>query len=203
MGLLSEFTAWYRGIAGTELAVALVAIVAGTVMIGALSWMCILSNSELMRSIRNDFELKARAKNGTAILLTAEQFIALSQADPKTYDPQLVEERFELGESKVILLSREMSKLDRYVIDKQTEQRLSEIAKQEAKERQATIKELQDIRDKLGKHIDYINKANAARAKVMVEQSHNLVSAVINGQSVCESGDTEPATQGIKEAELG
>lgn len=119
-----------------------------------------------------DAEFEEKAKNGTAIILTYEQYLALHEADPSRY-PLITKKLHQMlrsSQSKLHMNSDEYDKLYSFCFER--DQSLTD-----AKKRNECLEELQHMRSALDTLIKKQEAENRATAKKVTEQTIQLIKA--------------------------
>lgn len=119
-----------------------------------------------------DAEFEEKAKNGTAIILTYEQYLALHEADPARY-PLITKKLHQMlrsSQSKLHMNSDDFDKL--YAFCYERDQSLTD-----AKARNECLEELQHMRSSLDALIEKQEAENWKTAQKVTEQTIQLVQA--------------------------
>lgn len=118
----------------------------------------------------DDLTLKRQAKEGVIILLTCDQYLALSGAALKEYpkDPSKLQKMINGKETNIRLLSKEMKKLSKVF-------EYTETMQEQQKKRNDCLDELKTINQVFSSYVDAISAKNEETMRAMARQAEEIV----------------------------
>lgn len=127
-----------------------------------------------------DARLQKEAQDGTIILLSCEQYMALHDADPNRYP--LTEEAawaiyYEKKNTNIRMLHKDFDLLEKYIEAEKQEKRSRQAEKEIVTKRASCIEELTKMRGILSSRIDELEVQNREAATAVVTNSINALKA--------------------------